>query len=265
MEPLDLGLVIHGILERLYRRAADDPAVGQPEALAMLPDVVAERGRQAEREGLTGYSLAWKVKQRQILADLTRAVRDDPVWTGTLRPALLEWSFGTAEVPPVELAIDDLVVRFAGRVDRFDVSPDGQAAALIDYKTGKGDAEKRALKRHLDIQLRVYRLAAASLTPPPGEVTAAYRLVTRRGDFRELRLEEDGSEITEALRRVVGTALAGMRAGVFPRWRESDRRCAYCELEAACAGRVWVFERKKDDERLAPLRRLKEGTDAASG
>jgi hypothetical protein len=113
--------------------------------------------------------------------------------------------------------------------------------------------------------LRVYRLAAALLTPPPAKVEAAYRLVTRRGRFRDLALDESESEVAEALREIVSVALSLMRAGEFPRWRESDRRCSYCNYDTGCAGRVWVFERKLADEKLTPLRQLREGILAPSG
>ena len=155
-------------------------------------------------------------------------------------------------------------MRFAGRADRIDLSADGSAAALIDYKTGKGEAEETAIKREIDIQLRVYRLAAALLTPPPAEVEAAYRLVTRKGGFRDLALDESEGEVAEALRRIVSVVLSLMRAGVFPRWRENDRRCSSCNYDTGCAGRVWVFERKVGDDRLAPLKQLREEGLAAS-
>jgi RecB family exonuclease len=264
IEPLDYGTLAHDILEQLYRRVADDAALGRDEALALLPDLVDERARRAERDGLTGYPLAWSVKRRQLLADLTRAVATDPVWQGQMRPAHLEWTFGDAATPPLEFEVDGSVVRFSGRADRIDLSVDGAAAALIDYKTGKGEAEDAALKRQIDIQLRVYSLAAALLTPPPAEVRASYRLVTRKGGFRDLDLDEGGGEVAEALRAVVGVVLSRMRAGVFPRWRESDRRCSYCDYDTGCAARSWVFERKLGDERLAPLKQLKEGVHVAS-
>jgi RecB family exonuclease len=265
IEPADYGVLAHDILEELYRRVADDTTLRRDEALALLPELVAERARRAERDGLTGYPPVWAVKRRQLLADLTRAVAGDPVWRGEMRPAHLEWAFGDETTPPVELEVDASVVRFAGRADRIDLSPDGITAALIDYKTGKGGAEKEAVKKRIDIQLRVYSLAAALLIPPPERVSAAYRFVTRRGGFRDLPLDEDQGEVAEALRDVVRVVLSLMRAGVFPRWRESDRRCSTCRLDTGCAGRVWVFERKLDDERLTPLRQIRKGTDASAG
>ena len=55
-----------------------------------------------------------------------------------------------------ELLVGDRVVRFRGRIDRLDESPDGRRVRLVDYKTGKGTTESERVGAGRDVQLPVY-------------------------------------------------------------------------------------------------------------
>jgi DNA helicase-2/ATP-dependent DNA helicase PcrA len=73
-----------------------------------------------------------------------------------------------------EMAIGDTVVR--GRIDAVFGDPDG-GVTIVDWKTGDPPADEAA-RRHVAVQLAVYRLAWAGLTGrPESEVRAAFHYV----------------------------------------------------------------------------------------
>jgi len=73
-----------------------------------------------------------------------------------------------------EMAIGDTVVR--GRIDAVFADPDG-GVTIVDWKTGEPPADDEA-RRHVAVQLAVYRLAWAGLTGrPEAQVRAAFHYV----------------------------------------------------------------------------------------
>ncbi len=75
---------------------------------------------------------------------------------------------------PFEMAIGDTVVR--GRIDAVFADPDG-GVTVVDWKTGDPPADE-ASRRHVAVQLAVYRLAWASLAGiPEDRVRAAFHYV----------------------------------------------------------------------------------------
>ena len=192
---MEFGSLAHAILEDTYRQviAGDLELDG---ALAAVSAAWRVRCAEAESWGVTGAALAWQVRRDVLLEDLREAVRRDPVFTtGGGSPLGVEWRFGDRHGNPVTLELDGgRVVRFAGRLDRVDLTATG--ARVIDYKTGAGGTEKQRLKDGLSVQLPVYQLAVrqAWSDARPGtrragsRVAVPYRLVTRRGEFADLPL-----------------------------------------------------------------------------
>ena len=264
MEPADYGELAHAILRDVYRLVAEQPAMTAAEAAVALDQVADGACRGAEAEGVTGYPLSWSVKRRQLVRDLKESLARDPCWEDGLWPALLEWRFGDSEEVTPQLAVGTRNVRFAGRVDRIDRSADGTCVRLIDYKTGKGDTERDQLRKHINVQLPVYRLAAGLLQPPPRSIACEFRLVSRKGRFASLPMTGDETAVTADLMRVMQVVTEALSAGLFPRWRTDERRCSHCDLHDGCDATRWSFLLKQDgDAALAKLRRLKEGTDVS--
>ena len=75
---------------------------------------------------------------------------------------------------PFEMAVGDTVVR--GRIDAVFADPDG-GVTVVDWKTGEPPADDAA-RRHVAVQLAVYRLAWAALAGvPETQVRAAFHYV----------------------------------------------------------------------------------------
>ena len=245
---LDVGLLVHNVLERVFRRLSEGPGYDRATALAAVAEVADEVFAQGEREGLTGFPLAWKGKRRRLVHDLAQAVDTDPSWSDDLRPALFEWTFGS-EVPGPVVNVHGRSLAFRGRVDRIDRDPAESRVRLLDYKTGKGEVEQRRLQAGEDLQLPVYRLAAAALTPAPAEVDCAFRFVTRAGRFRDVALPGDLEETTRVLSERLTAFVAGIEGGVFMR-RHGGDRCRWCDLTYACGARTPMDAQKQSDPRL---------------
>jgi RecB family exonuclease len=176
---------------------------------------------------------------------------------GDGRPFHVEWRFGARDARQVSLEVaEGIVVRFAGRLDRVDLVAGG--ARIVDYKTGSGRTEKERLKDGLSIQLPVYRLALRQTGGEDYEaVRCAYRLVTRRGGFVELALDDD-EEVAEArLRHLVARTVALVDAGVFA--RSTGGRCEYCDVRYACGLTAWARTRKRGHGALSALVALQHG------
>jgi ATP-dependent helicase/nuclease subunit B len=253
IEPVDLGQVVHEILQGAYAAAAAGGAPTRELALAGLDEVAPQVFARAEARGLTGFPLSWRVVADELLADLRRVVSTDPCWDDGVLPQAFEWSFGGDEATLPELQVGRRLVRFRGRIDRVDESADGGRVRLVDYKTGKGKTEADRVGAGHDVQLPVYVLALlAARRGRAAEVGAEYRMVRRQGGFKSEPLPGDPDEVREGLRATLAVAVAGIDEGFYPRLPD-PQRCRFCDSADACGADRIAFAAKADDPRLRPL------------
>ena len=231
------------------------------EALAVLRRVTAERCRRAEDEGVTGLPLAWQARRRMLVDDLGTAVRLDlEGWRATTASrGSSSGRSGPWVERPVWRSPDGRRMELRGRIDRLDRSSDGARVRLIDYKTGRGEAERQSLRGGRNAQLAAYVLAAQQvLQPPPEQVVSEFRFVTRRGAFRTLSPAEDSAAVTATFAALVARVVAAIEAGLFVRTAEGQR-CRYCDVAYACGVGDWARRRKRGDDVLVPIRELQRG------
>jgi hypothetical protein len=251
MDALEFGTLAHDILQRAYQRVIDH-GLGRDEAQAALVEAWRECCAEAEARGVTGAALSWEVRRELLLEDLLETVRRDPVFRGEDgRPIAVEWRFGEAAGRPVALELDGgRTVRFAGRLDRVDVTRTG--ARVIDYKSGGGGTERNRIKERLSVQLPVYRLALSQAGDDEyASVACLYRLITRRGGFEDLYLPDDEEASARRLRELVAGAADLVDAGLFP--RATRLRCEYCDVRYACGVSAWTRGRKREHEALGAV------------
>ena len=138
-------------------------------------------------------------------------------------------------------------VRFAGRLDRVDVTAAG--ARVIDYKSGGGGTERNRIKERLSVQLPVYRLALRQTGDEQyASIACLYRLITRRGGFEDLDLPQDEEASSRRLGELVAGAAALVDQGMFP--RTTRQRCEYCDVRYACGVSAWARARKREHDTL---------------
>ena len=254
MDPKEFGTLAHEILQRAYGRVMTED-LSLDGALAAVGAAWSDCCADAERRGITGAALSWEVRREMLLEDLLESVRRDPVFSHPdSRPAGVEWRFGDAVDRPVTLELPGgRPVKFAGRLDRVDVTPAG--ARVIDYKSGSGGTERVRIKERLGVQLPVYRLALRQAGEHDyASITCLYRLVTRRGGFEDLDLPQGEEASERRLRALVAEAVALVDAGMFP--RTTRQRCDYCDVRYACGVSAWARARKREHELLGPVVRM---------
>jgi RecB family exonuclease len=251
MDALEFGQLAHRVLERTYDAVIAE-GLDLDGALAALQSAWEAGCAEAEQQGVTGAALAWGARRTTLLDDLEESLRRDPVFgRGDGRPLQVEWPFGEAVGRAVSLDLaDGREIRFSGRLDRVDETPRG--ARVIDYKTGKGTTERQRLKDRLSVQLPVYQLALRRAGEGrPAEIECVYRLVTRRGGFRDLSLPDAEPDALNVLRALVTEALALFEGGVLA--RSTAGRCEYCDVAYACGASSWTRARKRRHAGLARL------------
>ncbi len=282
---IDEGSLVHAVLEEFVR---DSPTPATPDTpwtpadAARMAEIVARHCADAERRGITGREVLWELARRRIVATALRFLDvDEHVRAGLgVLPADdgLERGFGTDGRPPVEVDVGrDEPVRFRGRIDRVDRSPDGARTVVYDYKTGT----RRRYEALVDdpvhggrlLQLPVYALAARQQEGTDDAIAAYWFTTDPPGSaLLPVRLDDDTEE---RFVEVVSTIVDGIAQGCFPAYpgerswdhralRETWASCRYCEFDRLCAvDRGVAWERIADDPAAAPFVALDEVDDEA--
>jgi RecB family exonuclease len=247
IDPRERGHIAHEVLARylgevIGRRETRDaePAA----AAARLAGIAGDVCDRYERLGRTGKQVLWARTRRDLLAKL-EAERARDVESRRQRgatPIAVEWPFGTAAAPAVDIVVGDKKLSFRGKIDRVDRRSDG-ALDVIDYKTGKVSPFKGIADDPVDggrhLQLPIYALAArAGLASGEGgvPVRASYRFV----DDPDAEVSIELGEETIARTREVLSVLAGtVESGSFPyrpgaRQQDSFEHCHWCDFDSVC-------------------------------
>ena len=283
ISPLDRGSLIHTVLERFVQAAQKQGTTPQPDQpwtedhRRLLMGIAEEEFRDVEERGVTGKQLLWEIAQAEILGDLGRFLEEDFDLRHKygVSPHSVESAFGTSrhqpENSPVQAAVEwssaeTGTIRFRGVIDRIDVSPSGDAALVLDYKTGGTteytNMDKDPVRRGMRLQLPVYGLAARQLLGDGVDVLAAYWFVSAKGNFKT-RPQKPAplDEMLEPFADAVGTITDGIGKGLFPANPGKDgANCRYCDFKNLCpTRREWHWRQKRRDGRLAAYAAMAEG------
>ena len=283
ISPLDRGSLIHTVLERFIKTAQEQgtlPGHDLPWTEAhrrLLLAIAEEQFRDAEQRGVTGKPLLWEIAQAEVRSDLSRFLEEDFGLRKKhgVSPHSVESAFGIShhrddEEPqqePVEWSSPEAgVVRFRGVMDRIDVSPDGDSALVLDYKTGGTteytNMDKDPVRRGTRLQLPVYGLAALELLGDWVDVKVAYWFVSDKGNFKT-RPQKPAplDEMLQSFSDAVGTITDGIGKGLFPaNPGRNGGNCTYCDFKNLCpTRRVRHWERKRRDPRLSSYTAMAEG------
>jgi RecB family exonuclease len=270
IDPRDRGDLVHAVLNAAYRALAERGALPLTRATLgaardALDAALAEECAVAERRGVTGLPALWAGEQARLREELLSAVEaeaDDPAgW----RPALFEVAFGMERpegsdgtaAPLAYRLPDGTTLQLRGQIDRIDVSPDGQRARVLDYKTGRLRSMRTPdrLARGRALQLPIYRLAAEALLAGGAGTAveeAQYYHVIGPDAGTRVRFTRAGWEARRAdFDRVLDTIVGGIRGG---RFFQRPGACARgpCAFDLACgAERGRWAEAKRADPAVA--------------
>ena len=270
---LERGSLLHRILERFIQTVQQQRAIPPPDQpwtdghRRQLFEIAEREFQQAEQRGVTGKPLLWELAQSEIREDLKRFLEEDAKLRRKhgVSPHAVESTFGFPEdehptpLDSVEWAgAKTGMLRFRGKIDRIDLSPSGDTALVLDYKTGGtgsyANMNKDPVQRGKLLQLPVYGLAARQLLGEGIDVRVAYWFVTEKGKFAT-RPPKPGAldEMLAAFSDVVGTITDGIGARLFPANPGKDgNNCRYCEFKTLCPTRRELhWRRKRNDPRLS--------------
>ncbi len=269
----DRGLLIHDLLEEFVstspRRTQPDQPWSDLER-QQLHDLADERYRRAFQDGRAPVGLLGEAGLARLHEDIDEFLEADVVYrtqSGVV-PFATEMPFGAEHTVEIQQP-SGVPVRFRGRIDRVDRSPDGQRVIAVDYKTGKRREGFKNLDSDLTaggskLQLGVYGAALARAFPD-AKVSAQFRFITDgQGAYPNEPVEFD-SDASERVSEVVGLLAQTIKDGVFPAipgkddsFHNSFENCAYCDYDAVCpADRSEAWARKSHDENVSTMVELR--------
>ena len=271
---LERGSLLHTILERFIKSAQEQGTIPPPDQSwtddhgRNLFKIADQAFQEAEQRGVTGKPLLWELVRDEMVGDLERFLKEDAKLRNKqgVSPHAVESVFGfpgdedSATLDSVEWSSARTgTLRFRGFIDRIDLSPSGDTALVLDYKSGKTNAyanmDKDPVQRGKRLQLPVYGLAARQLLGDAVDIKVAYWFVTENGKFATRPPRKPGTldDMLDAFAPVVGTITEGIGVGLFPANPGKDgNNCRYCEFKNLCPTRRELhWRRKRNDPRLS--------------
>jgi len=231
LSPAELGEIAHDILRRLGRDAAAGKGWGDVSAAAH------SSVDRFARENPTGLPGLFRIRCRGVERDVARLA----AWERRREVEIPGWRVDRVE-EAFSLPAAPLLPALRGRVDRIDRGPAGEAR-VIDYKyrdPARGEIPPDWIRHGLSHQAPVYLAFAASLSPAPSAVSAAFYFLRN-----EFGVEEAPG--WDEIRGEWAAALAGWlslaAAGAFPplphhrftsAGRTSPRYCDTCPFRDHC-------------------------------
>jgi len=231
LSPAELGEIAHDILRRLGRDVSAGKGWGDIGAAARSSVA------RFARENPTGLPGLFRIRCRGVERDVARLL----AWERERAAERPGWWVDRVE-EAFSLPATPLLPALRGRVDRIDRGPAGEAR-VIDYKyrdPARGEIPPDWIRHGLSHQVPVYLAFAASLSPAPSAVSAAFYFL-RNGFGVEEAPGWDEIRVEWAASLAGWLSLAA--AGAFPplphhrftsAGRTSPRYCDSCPFRDHC-------------------------------
>ena len=189
LESLQIGSILHQILEEVYRTAKDPTNVDQLlEQLPIIARHVFDNAPETYQFEPTEY---WQTQQKEWLTILQAAITGlaSEEWV----PIAFEEKFGMEGKPALKIELEDgRILRLHGVIDRIDQDLQGNLR-VIDYKTGVSHLGKNDLISGIRLQLPLYALAAMQALKM-GEVREGFYWTLNGKEAGSLKLSKFQSE-----------------------------------------------------------------------
>jgi len=231
LSPAELGEIAHDILRRLGRDAAAGKGWGD------VPAAVRSEVDRFARENPIGLPGLFRIRCRGVERDVARLA----AWERKREVAFPGWRVDRVE-EAFSLPAASHLPALRGRVDRIDRGPSGEAR-VIDYKyrdPARGEIPTDWIRHGLSHQVPVYLAFAASLSPSPSAISAAFYFLRNEFGIEEAPGWDDvRGEWAAALAAWLSLA----DAGAFPplphhrftsAGRTSPRYCDPCPFRDHC-------------------------------
>lgn len=169
MSPLDYGSLVHEALEEISNSFANKGGAAAPSWDEYVDTYMTSPA--VCYKTYFGHEKLWRITKRQMRDDLTKLnaklEKREPKFDAMPTFVAAEAEFDALEYPvdPALASSDGKVVRFKGKIDRIERTPDGKYI-VTDYKTGKTTnytkMEEDPLVRGTALQLPIYAWALKS-------------------------------------------------------------------------------------------------------
>jgi ATP-dependent helicase/DNAse subunit B len=263
---LDRGLILHDVLEQLFRDRQSRR--GMPVHLEAYPlaEILEDAqhaltARLAQEPRHTNRSpFLQAIEQETLRRMLVRFVRREYELAGAQRvhPMYFEEYFGLGRRGPLRLGA---TVAIQGKIDRIDLADDDlRHAVVIDYKTSVANYYHADLLAGRVLQAPIYALALERVfgLPPLGVEFRGMRQADTRGVYREqMAMHEAGRRQQKAdlddaawqtflaqAEAAVVTAVQEMRTGEIALAPVTKRCPDECEYFALCRGDRYLLARQ---------------------
>ena len=223
LSPSLRGSLYHKVVELLVAAVQAEPTLTQTNADLLREKFLEAEAALEKESGIALQSLpAWEMRRKDHERTLSTVLRKPDFWPEGSEPVALEAQF-KGEWQGLQVT---------GRVDRINKTPDG--LTLIDYKTSslppKGLKDSNG-KASIDLQLQLYREAAAPTLFPGEAVTAAKYFSLTKGE--ELKISRNAPQ--HELLSVIENCKTALTAGHYPVQPDIKRdACRYCDFDWVC-------------------------------
>jgi RecB family exonuclease len=236
-DALQLGSMLHQVLETAYRQASDptDP----DSVIRELKDTAEEEFRSApERYGFRPNVL-WEIERDHLYTAQEGTIQElDALEEGWI-PFAYERRFGLGGAPPLLIDSSGESIRLRGVIDRLDRNTSGELR-VVDYKTGSSHLRKNDLVDGRRLQLPLYGLAAKEALGLGKPVEGIYWSLSSRkpgglklSAFRHESYHGPGGAIQMAVDHTT-RIVQGARQGHFPPIPPDGGCPSYCPASAWC-------------------------------
>jgi hypothetical protein len=229
LDPLAAGRLHHRVLERIFRRLAEEkrfPLRGDAGERALVTAACDEAIAEWRLSNAIGHPRlfdVWARRLRRQIEALIESERKHPPAPGCT-PARFEARFG-----PLPVKDGDETLHLHGTIDRIDIGP--EKAVVLDYKSGRRQQYSRHVAEEslcdTAWQLPIYAAAARA------ELGPGYAIEARFYSLRDVQTTKPIHPDEIQLGVKLGQLHRRMRAGDFTVAPREDA-CDRCRLESAC-------------------------------
>lgn len=242
------GSIIHDILRVFYQERFDQgklPLSGSKEEGLHLEEVCKRASQKWESKIHLGDDWFWRIRKEEILLRLRRFIRFEASLKEEFSPTYFELSFGseTSQLPPVVIQDESgLRVELKGKIDRLDLSAEGDSFRVVDYKNSKDDRGAIHPKRLGDVsfQIPVYLLAGEMFLQKTGkaeQISGRKATICLLKEAKLNKIQKDKEFSPDELERFKAQIISLIQRaskGIFDVSPFQDECSPFCEFRNIC-------------------------------
>lgn len=260
----DRGTIVHEIFERLFSDHMDGfsraVTIGRiDEDLSglisrLLDAAIVKYSELISYSANALRSFERKAMERMVRQSVAAELAERIAISSPLNPSVFEWAFGSDDSTLLKVpCADGAPALFHGRVDRVDLTSDGSAFFIVDYKTGsRVESLKSKILKGTSFQLPLYIEAARRFLYPRAHALGGILFDVKKaekkhgivlkeyngihynvGKAHSSMKEDDFNEALSISMKAAGECVTQIRSGIFD--TDPKNSCPnYCNYADIC-------------------------------